>query len=88
MKKYLLLLISLTLICFNLFCYNQFFDWNKMTGKMYIEFKPYEDSYYLEKGIYALGTGGNKDTIIELYSITPWKNERINELASLRNCKI
>lgn len=49
MKKYLLLLISLTLICFNLFCYNQFFDWNKMTGKMYIEFKPYEDSYYLER---------------------------------------
>lgn len=87
MKKYLLLLISLTLICFNLFCYNQFFDWNKMKGKMYIEFKPYEDSYYLEKGIYALGTGENKDTIIELYSVTSGKMKELMSLPASETAK-
>ena len=87
MKKYLLLLINLTLICFNLFCYNQFFDWNKMTGKMYIEFKPYGDSYYLEKGMYILGTGENHDTIIEHYYITSGKMKELMSLPASETAK-
>ena len=87
MRKYLLLLINLTLICFNLFCYNQFFDWSKMTGKMYIEFKPYEDSYYLEKGMYALGTGKNSTTIIEHYSVTSGKMKELMSLPASETAK-
>lgn len=87
MRKYLSLLISFTLICFSLFCYNQFFDWSKMTGKMYIEFKPYEDSYYLEKGMYILGTGENPDSIIEIYSVTAGKMKELMSLSASETAK-
>lgn len=87
MRKYLLLLISLILICFNLFCYNQFFDWSKMAGKMHVEFKPYEDSYYLEKGMYILNTVGDRSTIIENYSITSGKMKELMSLPASETTK-